>query len=414
MSFTELKPQHQLDETQINALRQEIQRADPAIREALKVLQMSHGRFSIAYGPGINILGTPLQNTQDTREIARLLGEVASMRAQDGDADGALTACRAILISQRAVGDEPLYISTLVRVAVRSIARSSLERTLAQGQPSDAALAQMQQLIDEELKENLLLTGARGERAVSDEVLEDLQRSPLKMRQMIALVGTGGPGPSLITLESLRMLLPGSIKMNRAAMLRFNNRVVAIARKSVEQQMEDFQALDASSAELPVLSRLISPAVIKVAKASWRDIAQMLCAKVMLAAERYRRAEGHWPKGIADLVPKYLVAVPPDPFDGKPLRMRRFEEGLVIYSIGENRVDDGGDVDFPQTKGYPVVRGPLDFGYRLWDIDRRRQSPAAVEKKGEVLNASPGLPGGVQLHLDSSPKASKKPDPKRP
>jgi hypothetical protein len=313
--------------------------------------------------------------THETRSVAYLLGEAAILRAQDGDADGALTACCAILLSQRANGDEPFYISMLVRVAVRAVARSKLERTLAQGRPSDAALAQMQKLIDEELKENLLLVGARGERAFNDEALADLQKSPLKVRQMMVKTGPGGPGPSLLTLENLRMLLPGSIKMTRAAMLQFNNRVVAIARKPVEQQIEDVQALDASSAELPALSRMIAVAVVKFAKATWRDIAQMLCAKVMLAAERYRRVEGHWPEGIADLVPRYLAAVPSDPFDGQPLRMRRFGEGLVIYSIGENRVDDGGSVDLDQQG-----TGFLDFGYRLWDVERRRQAPAAPKK----------------------------------
>jgi hypothetical protein len=277
-----------------------------------------------------------------------------------------------------------------------------LERALAQGQPSDAALGQMQQLIDEELEENLLLQGARGERAFDDEIFDDLQKSPLKVNQLMALIGRGR-GPSLPYLDNLRRFVPGAIAMNRAAMLRFNNRVVAIAKRPVEDQREDFQALNAAESELPNLARLISAKVITVAIRCWRDRAEMLCAKVMLAAERYRRAEGHWPEGIADLVPKYLAAVPSDPFDGKPLRLGRFAEGLVIYSIGENRVDDSGDVDF-RGEGYPVVRDPLDFGYRLWDVDRRRQAQAAAEKKEEVLKT---LPGGVPFQLDSAPKPPK-------
>ena len=34
--------------------------------------------------------------------------------------------------------------------------------------------------------------------------------------------------------------------------------------------------------------------------------------------------------------------MPTDPFDGAPLRYRRFAKGYVIYSIGSDGHDDGG------------------------------------------------------------------------
>jgi len=63
------------------------------------------------------------------------------------------------------------------------------------------------------------------------------------------------------------------------------------------------------------------------------------------AAERYRSAQGRWPGTIDDLVPSQLTAVPPDPFGGAPLRLARDPlrpEGLVLYSVGPDRVDQGG------------------------------------------------------------------------
>ena len=41
-------------------------------------------------------------------------------------------------------------------------------------------------------------------------------------------------------------------------------------------------------------------------------------------------------------MPRFLDAVPLDPFDGKPLRYRELGTGFVVYSIGPNRRDDGG------------------------------------------------------------------------
>src|SRR5262245_52643943 len=60
-----------------------------------------------------------------------------------------------------------------------------------------------------------------------------------------------------------------------------------------------------------------------------RGHAGLRCARVALAAERYRRKYGDWPPSLTDLVPHYLPAVPLDPFDGKPLRYRQTDRGAV-------------------------------------------------------------------------------------
>jgi hypothetical protein len=62
--------------------------------------------------------------------------------------------------------------------------------------------------------------------------------------------------------------------------------------------------------------------------------------------------------------------VPTDPFDGRPLRYRRLADGVVVYSVGDDRADDGGTLadDFPPPAG-------TDLGVRLWDVPHRRQPP---------------------------------------
>jgi hypothetical protein len=44
------------------------------------------------------------------------------------------------------------------------------------------------------------------------------------------------------------------------------------------------------------------------------------------------------------LTPQYLPAVPPDRYDGKPLKYRIVEGQPVLYSVGVDRDDDGGRV----------------------------------------------------------------------
>jgi hypothetical protein len=79
--------------------------------------------------------------------------------------------------------------------------------------------------------------------------------------------------------------------------------------------------------------------------------AQLLLSEAALAAERYRLANhNQLPATLQDLVPSFLGAVPADPFDGKPLRYNRLPKGYIIYSIGEDGVDNGGSEWNPDTK----------------------------------------------------------------
>lgn len=46
-----------------------------------------------------------------------------------------------------------------------------------------------------------------------------------------------------------------------------------------------------------------------------------------------------------DIVPEFLPEKLLDPFDGQPLSIRAVPEGLVIYSVGADRTDDGGKLE---------------------------------------------------------------------
>jgi hypothetical protein len=61
------------------------------------------------------------------------------------------------------------------------------------------------------------------------------------------------------------------------------------------------------------------------------------------AAIRAYRARHHQvPSSLGALVPEYLSAIPPDPFSGGPFKYRPTADGYLLYSIGGNGIDDGG------------------------------------------------------------------------
>jgi hypothetical protein len=82
-----------------------------------------------------------------------------------------------------------------------------------------------------------------------------------------------------------------------------------------------------------------------------------------IALKRYQLRHGVLPPALADLVPEFLPEIPRDPMDGLPLRYRLKEAGqFVLYSIGDDGRDDGGDpaseqnrLNFSWQRGHDLV-----------------------------------------------------------
>jgi hypothetical protein len=358
-------PEVQLNEQQTALLRAEVQRATAAVAETRKLADLPEGRYPVAWAP--DFISTPLDHAQQARNAAALLAYDAELRAQDGDADGALASAGAIVNAARSLGDEPRAMSQLVRVALRPIAVGSLERVLAQGEPSEAALAEVERLLEKEDGQPLLLIAARGERAGLDQMGQALQKGKLNLN---ALTRNADPPLSLLELASL--YAPGGVKHQLAALLRYLTRYVETAKLPPEQQREEIARLDAAFGKQPYLVRAFTMGLGKVVEACRRTDAQLRCARVAVAAERYRLAHGRWPEALGALVEAGLLkAVPADPYDGAPLRLARKEDGLVIYALGPDNQDNGGTIN----RRRPIDPG-TDLGFRLWDPAHRRQPPA--------------------------------------
>ena len=95
-----------------------------------------------------------------------------------------------------------------------------------------------------------------------------------------------------------------------------------------------------------------------------RDDARHAALDVALASQQYQRIHGEFPESIEQLVPKFLDSIPIDPMDAAstPLRYRRESDGTaVVWSVGIDGIDDGGDVELKDVKD--VI--DKDTGYRI-------------------------------------------------
>jgi hypothetical protein len=331
-----------------------------AIDIARRIADRPQGRYDVAWTK--DLVGTLVPHVQEAREVTRLLALDARLRALDGDTEGAVRSSQAALNTGRSLGDEPLPVSQLVRAACDRQALRALEQALALGEVSAKSLEELQRQLAKEAEEPLALTAARADRVSMYQCLEAMRAGRFNRAAYgLASGPLGSRGDDLLDR--------GKARACQAAYLRYHNRVVEAVKLPTEaQQQEALESIREPDVRLPKLLEALTRGgeLPRMVKAFYHARAELRCAAAALAAERYRLARGGWPKSLDDLVSDYLPAVPADPFDGKPLRLGHLPDGLVVYSIGPDKTDDGGKID----RSHPGAPG-TDLGFQLWDPDRR-------------------------------------------
>jgi hypothetical protein len=159
----DLSPDRQLDERSARRLRADLERLGPALAPARKLADMPAGRYPVAWAADVESTQCPSSDAiYATRALLHL---DALLRSQDNDADAALISARALLNVGRSLGDERFFGAPVQRLGCRFDAVEAIERTLAQGQPSDAALAATQEAVRKEEVVPLFLLYFQGDRA---------------------------------------------------------------------------------------------------------------------------------------------------------------------------------------------------------------------------------------------------------
>jgi hypothetical protein len=373
-ALEKLDPTVSLDETQAAALRKELDDRRPALEMARRLAGLPNGRHKLEFRR--NLLETFLPTQQKVRTTALLLRYDALLRAHDNDMKGAMSACRAVVNAGRSLGDEPLTISQLIRIACVSMGCQAAERVLAQGEPTPEDLESLQRLLQDEDGFPIRDIALRGERAVLNGMFEALESGRVTLDEII-------DGDRLDVSQLERLLLRASVDYHRehALALSLMNRMVALKDLPPPEQAVAEKAVTSDIRELApraFLVRLLFPALEKVSEACRREQAQVRCLIVALAAERYRQAHGDWPATLEKLVPEMLKEVPLDAFDGEPLRYKRLSDGVIVYSVGVDGVDNGGTLDRENP-----TRPGADIGCRLWDVKHRRQPPPPKPKPAD-------------------------------
>ncbi len=102
-----------------------------------------------------------------------------------------------------------------------------------------------------------------------------------------------------------------------------------------------------------------------LARRRLRRDTELSCVLLATAAERFRRKSGTWPETLTALVPEFIEANISDPYSGAQIKILRNNDGIVIYSPGDDGKDNGG------VLGGTSGGSNTDIGFRLWDANKR-------------------------------------------
>jgi hypothetical protein len=100
-----------------------------------------------------------------------------------------------------------------------------------------------------------------------------------------------------------------------------------------------------------VLADLLQPGLRAALVAHARSLVSLRALRIANALAQYRDEHGREASGLSDLsLPREATI---DPFSGEPLKLKHTDDGWLIYSVGINGIDDGGD--FTDMKDYGLA-----------------------------------------------------------
>ncbi len=345
--------------------------SEPALQFTRQLVGLPEGGRTLQYPR--NPMLFDLLSIQDNRKVAALLRYDAIALASAGRSNEAIQSARAGFGVPRSIGSEPTMISQLVRMATDAVAASSVERILNLGEPTEG-LAELQADLLQQSKFPYLQQTMRGERAYIHRIFEIIDSGEIMNNPAVGAATTGLPIGNSFALWGVRINLP----TDHAYSLKMLTQYVEAGKLPSEQQ------LAATKAIVPpprgdvryMMTSMLVPAVEKGLEAGFRIKGKLAATAVGVACERYRQKFGQWPLTL-DMIPKDILSeIPNDPFTGKPILYKRLPDGIKVYSVGPNLIDDGGllDNETPGTLG-------KDYGIRIYDPALRRQPapPKPVE-----------------------------------
>jgi hypothetical protein len=304
-------------------------------------------RIPVEFNDGYGAL---LPNTQRIRLLSRLLALRCRVAVARGDTERAVESVEAMFEASQTLAQQQVMVEHLVRLAAVTMALRETEFLLKEVPLYDDHLALLRRNVEAIDVQSGLVAACLGERGMGYHAFHHPEQIDMAAGRATRKSSTGPgflarPIDCLLTLELHQELIAASHQPFPEAIdaaSQVENRLASIVGTS--DPLEKYQHR---------YTMLLFPAVWNAFHTTARGLAHRDLVLAAIAARQFEQKHGQLPDSLAALVPEFLPAVPTDPFDGKALRFQITDEGLVLYSIGRDRKDDGGSD--PDLKGEPDI-----------------------------------------------------------
>ena len=324
---------------------------------------------------------TLLPHLTRLRAISRMLAVSAWVAAEEGRTADAMRDVRAGYAMGDSLGREPGVISLLVSMACQSIAQSAFTRVAARNEIGSSDLEALQRDLEGQAENLTTHFAYEGELATVCDLVDEIGRGEKDIGYLLELVeNTHGEMEAQAGYSKMvkkvcaampALYTRGYMKANEEFAIRYMLALINQADNSTPEEMAQSlgkeHPLDRElQGSWLVLARGVLPALGRVTVQTESNRVRLSAAAAGCAAMRYKNDKGEWPETLEALVPDYMAKVPVDPFTAKPLIYAKKDGGVVIYSVGENRKDDGGIGPGlgPKQPQDDVVRD--DWGFMVW------------------------------------------------
>ncbi|MBN2588531.1 MAG: hypothetical protein JXA96_01610 [Sedimentisphaerales bacterium] len=306
-----------------------------------KTVGLEHGRYLADYRLG---QGVPLPPLNQIQKYTILLQLEAVYAAENNNPDIAFKSIKSIFGVAGSLNKEPTFGSQSNRNAFQRKAISVLEYVINKTSLSDEQLIE---LINDCEKAELvrgILNAILGQRIMTMDMIMHPKSSyfdPVKDPVLFAF-------PPILSIYKAI----GINDSDAIILLKITDDVIKAYNLPAHQRIEASKALDSeinSILSKHVLLRRFAPSFGRMIILDLRNIAELRITQTALAIERYRLANNKLPESLEEIVPDYLDSIPLDPYDGKEIRYKKLDRGFVVYSIGEDQIDDGGK-EYPRDK----------------------------------------------------------------
>jgi hypothetical protein len=271
------------------------------------------------------------------------------------------------------IRDEPLLIDHLVWIATIGLNLQTIREGLARHSWSESQLAEMQNWLAgvDALAE--YKHAMRGERALNTAGLDFLRRqgfrgSPMQYfgnEEGASAVSPGfSPFPSGWFYQNMLTISRMYQDYTLPAVDEHAHRVFPEVSAKGEHAVVQLRV-----GPYTIFAKMLLPAYERAVRGSARMQSFVDSARVACALERFRLANGTLPESLDVLPPHFIDRLPSDVIDGKPIRFRRQPDGrYLLYSVGWNQKDDGGEMAWKQPKKEAI---DITKGDWVWELPAR-------------------------------------------